>query len=236
MIAFDYNWISEMAGGRLMSKKQPWMYYSSNAVWRDELGNVTLHILTAPKDVKYWDNDLGKFVTYHPSYAVGLMRSEETFTHGTFTAEIQLPKGRNLWPSFWLVGDGRWPDNGEIDICEAYSDNRGRYFKPLLPKWKTCTNVHWLEDDRHKQAKACCVPWILQPLRPSENFIRYEVEWLPDSIKFYANGVRTRTLGSNVAKFIAYNRMNVIFNLWTQTEDFTLDMPMVVRNFKHEAL
>lgn len=230
MIAFDYQWTNAMAGGRQIDKDRPWMRFDKEAAWIDEIGNVNLGIHASPKDVVY------KGKTYHTKYAVGVMRSVDTFSHGRFTAEILLPKGRNLWPSFWLVGDGHWPDNGEIDICEAYSDDRGRYFKPLLPKWKTCTNVHWLEDDRHKQTKACCVPWILQPLRPSENFIRYEVEWLPDRIMFYANGVRTRAVGGNVAKFIAYNRMNVIFDLWTQTEDFSLDMPMVVRNFKFEAL
>ncbi len=37
------------------------------------------------------------------------------------TASIQQPNpgnGLGYWPAFWMLGDGQWPENGEIDIME----------------------------------------------------------------------------------------------------------------------
>ena len=42
--------------------------------------------------------------------------------HGRFDARMKLPKGRGLWPAFWMLGanidEVPWPDSGEIDIME----------------------------------------------------------------------------------------------------------------------
>src|SRR5947207_422417 len=45
-------------------------------------------------------------------------RSKMTFTYGTAAARMKLAAGAGLWPAFWALGDGRWPDTGEIDVME----------------------------------------------------------------------------------------------------------------------
>ncbi|WP_128893291.1 family 16 glycosylhydrolase [Erythrobacter sp. HKB08] len=40
------------------------------------------------------------------------------FTHGRAEARIRMPDARGAWPAFWLLGNGQWPDTGEIDIME----------------------------------------------------------------------------------------------------------------------
>lgn len=40
------------------------------------------------------------------------------FTHGRVEARIKLPASQGVWPAFWMLGNGRWPDTGEIDIME----------------------------------------------------------------------------------------------------------------------
>ncbi len=40
------------------------------------------------------------------------------FTYGTASARIKLSAGQGLWPAFWALGAGRWPDSGEMDIME----------------------------------------------------------------------------------------------------------------------
>jgi len=41
---------------------------------------------------------------------------------GTAAARMKLPAGSGLWPAFWLLGEGEWPANGEIDVMENVGD------------------------------------------------------------------------------------------------------------------
>lgn len=45
-------------------------------------------------------------------------RGKFDFTHGHAAARIKLPDAVGVWPAFWMLGNGTWPDTGEIDIME----------------------------------------------------------------------------------------------------------------------
>jgi beta-glucanase (GH16 family) len=53
------------------------------------------------------------------------------WTYGRFEIRARLPAGRGTWPAIWMLptvwnlGDGHWPDNGEIDIMEHVGHNAG---------------------------------------------------------------------------------------------------------------
>jgi beta-glucanase (GH16 family) len=49
-------------------------------------------------------------------------RGRFEFTYGTAAARMKLPAGAGLWPAFWVLGAGRWPDTGEMDIMENVGD------------------------------------------------------------------------------------------------------------------
>jgi beta-glucanase (GH16 family) len=49
-------------------------------------------------------------------------RSKFEFAYGTAAARIKLTAGAGLWPAFWALGTGRWPDTGEMDILENVGD------------------------------------------------------------------------------------------------------------------
>jgi len=49
-------------------------------------------------------------------------QSKFEFTYGTAAARIKLTSGAGLWPAFWALGTGRWPDTGEMDIMENVGD------------------------------------------------------------------------------------------------------------------
>lgn len=41
-----------------------------------------------------------------------------TQTYGTFETRMKMSRGQGMWPAFWLLGGGNWPNDGEIDIME----------------------------------------------------------------------------------------------------------------------
>ncbi len=45
-------------------------------------------------------------------------RGHFDFTHGRASARIRLPDAEGAWPAWWLLGNGAWPETGEIDIME----------------------------------------------------------------------------------------------------------------------
>ncbi len=57
-------------------------------------------------------------------YTSSRLRSKNKgdWTYGRFEARIKLPKGKGLWPAFWMLSTnevyGVWPKSGEIDIME----------------------------------------------------------------------------------------------------------------------
>ena len=232
-----------MEGGRIIHPTFPWMWYDCDAVYVEN-GTAELSTYREPNIIHHWD---GK--TYHPAVACGLLRSVDTFGYGTFSAEIQLPKGKNLWPAFWLVGSGEpWPACGEIDICEAWTNRFGGYFKfgipqppYLVPSWNTTTNIHWKDIfltgcAGHGFTGSRRLPLLFSLKRPAHNFVKYEVEWRQDIITFRVNGKTVRTYGYDVAKHLNDKRMHVIFDLWTTSEDFTCDTPMKIRNFEYKPM
>ena len=236
-----FDWQCCMEGGRIIHPAFPYVYYDETKI--SSQGDIVRLDLGTPAQttVKYWDGTI-----YHPQYGGGLLRSVDTFTYGTFSAEICMPKGKGLWASFWLVGEGSWADHGEIDINEGYSDDDysalfTHYFPWLNPSWKTTNNIHYTQNGEHKQAGARNVGKCIQPYEPYRSFIKYGCKWSPDEIVFYADGKKVRKDTKAVKHFLhdQGDKMRVIFNFWCEdptTHEISVETPMLIRNFKYQPL
>lgn len=238
-----YTWESAMEGGRIIHPDRPYMWYSEECVEQLRDGTVHFKIKEDPRDVKYWDGTV-----YHPTMAVGIIRSKEEFDYGIFKASVQCPEGYNLWPSFWLSGTHSWPP--EIDIMEAWS-NDNDYFKwlrpqfpYLVPGWSTTTNVHYNQIKNNEYVinniGSKNIPIWKQWHDPINRFIEYECVWEPDRIIFKVNGHTVRRVGKRIAHLLTKNinyKMNVIFNLWHEDpEEYHVEMntEMIIKDFSYE--
>lgn len=49
-------------------------------------------------------------------------RGKFGFQYGVASARMKLPPGEGIWPAFWSMGHGDWPETGEIDVMEYVGD------------------------------------------------------------------------------------------------------------------
>lgn len=242
MKIWNYNWGFTMEGGRIIHPDTPYMWYSKKCVGTNlaNIGQVVLETVKDPVEITYYDHTV-----YNPTMACGVLRSTDAFSFGTFSAEIVMPQGKGLWPGFWLTGDGDWPETGEIDICEGYSDRHyfrlfTPYFPWINPSWKTTTNVHYADGEDHKMAGSRSIPLCKQKYSPDKNKIKYEVLWTPDEIVFKVDGKTVHRDTEAVKRFSKPgSKMHVIFDSWCEDPAKTevqMDTPMIIKNFEYKPI
>lgn len=121
--------------------------------------------------------------------SVGLVSTLGAWQYGWFSAEIKLPKGKGLWPAFWLGGKYTWPP--EIDIFEAYSklteDYQGSLLFMKIPHMRIQPNLHYgiVEDGSKKMWGSYNIPVS----DATERFVQYVCHWEKDFIRIYYDGV-----------------------------------------------
>lgn len=97
-------------------------------------------------------------------------RDQFHFCYGTAAARIRLPSGAGLWPAFWSLGYGPWPDSGEIDILEYVGE----------PDWVSAA-VH----GPNYSGEAGLVNKLYFPTADDATAWHvYSVDWRPDSLVF----------------------------------------------------
>ncbi len=103
------------------------------------------------------------------------------FQRGRMDIRLRMDNASGAWPAAWLLGEGRWPDNGEIDIMERLNYDTIAYQTVHSP----VTEYDHLS--RKSQA------WgVTAPIHRDEWNV-YSVELYPDSLSFFINGEHTFT-------------------------------------------
>jgi beta-glucanase (GH16 family) len=104
---------------------------------------------------------------------------------GLIEARMQLPSGQGVWPAFWLLGANietvPWPGCGEIDIMEYRGQEpsvvHGTLHGPGYSGGDAVTSSFYLGNDRF-----------------DTEFHVFSVEWNENSISWYVDGTRYRTV------------------------------------------
>ena len=92
------------------------------------------------------------------------------FTYGRAEARIRMPEAEGAWPAFWLLGNGKWPDTGEIDIMEYVGEK------------------DWIGVALHGPGYSGETPLVNKYFFPEgidvTDWHNYAVEWSEDKIEF----------------------------------------------------
>ena len=102
------------------------------------------------------------------------------FTYGTASARMKMTGGAGLWPAFWALGNGNWPDCGEIDVMETVGD------------------PSWISNALHGPKYFGNTPFadraFFQKGTDVNQWHTYSVDWQADTIIFKVDGAVTYTV------------------------------------------
>ncbi|TWR25786.1 glycoside hydrolase family 16 protein [Mucilaginibacter pallidiroseus] len=107
-------------------------------------------------------------------------RDKMMFKYGTASARVKVTAGPGLWPAFWALGKGNWPDCGEIDVMETVGD------------------VSWTSNALHGPGYFGNTPIAFRAHMPkttnAAKWHIYSVDWSPMRIVFKVDGKVTYTV------------------------------------------
>ena len=115
-------------------------------------------------------------------------RRKFAFRYGRAAARMKLPAGIGLWPAFWALGEGRWPQSGEIDIMESIGD----------PAWVSAA-VHGPD---YCGESALVNRYYFDARHPATSWHVYSLDWKPDEMTFRVDGVITYRVIRPMVEFL----------------------------------
>jgi len=133
------------------------------------------------------------FGRHHDHTGAGASTGRFTFTYGYVEARISLPTSGPghvaNFPAFWLNGarnDDAWPEGGEIDVVE------------VLDAGVPCWYVHSARTAGRPPLGSCPTDDDVPSLADPSGWHTYGVEWAPDRLRFFFDGVAVGTLTTDV--------------------------------------
>jgi beta-glucanase (GH16 family) len=124
------------------------------------------------------------------------------FTYGTAEARIKLTDGTGLWPAWWILGKGGWPETGEIDIMEYVGEK------------------DWASAAVHGPGYSGETPFVnrqyFTPDNDATQWHIYGVDWTPTTLNFKYDGKLmfrvNRKMAEHYGKWAFNNQKYLILN------------------------
>jgi beta-glucanase (GH16 family) len=144
---------------------------NNNHVFKDQVLNLTARV-TGTAGLK------------NGAIESGMIRSKWTGKYGYYECCLKVPRGRGMWPAFWLnPQDGQWPP--EIDILEVVNSGRNSE--------TTRDSYHYLHNRKDPPVTLSSKLNKLNAYTPgfdyADGFHTFSVEWTPDNVTHYVDGV-----------------------------------------------
>lgn len=152
---------------------------------------------------------------YDITYTSGAVNTNSTykFNYGYFEARLKMPKGKGMWPAWWMLSNG-WPP--EIDMLEILGS------RPNQLRVNCHYGPAWNQEKSHEQV-------IDLGYDTSDDFHVYGFEWTPTYMKYYVDGVQVGHAFTDKTALAQCTNMYMILNLaidgWDGTPDETTVWP-----------
>lgn len=147
------------------------------------------------------------------AYTSGMMNTYGKFSqqYGRFEIRCRVPKGKGMWPAFWLLPDPLgWPP--EIDVLEILGHE---------PK-KVYMTHHFRDEQRKRGSHGGS--WVGPDF--STGFHEFAVEWSPQTIVWFVDGVERFRSEKNIPQGKMYMLVNLaVGGDWPGAPDENTKLP-----------
>lgn len=107
-----------------------------------------------------------------------ITKGRKDFRYGKIELRAKIPKGRGLWPAFWMLSSNEprvWPDDGEIDILENVGYTPGEI-----------TGAAHVKRDKTGTAIITSAN-STKIVDAAEAFHTYKLQWTPQRLEWYVD-------------------------------------------------
>ena len=207
---YNLVWADEFSGTSIDATK--WTHETGGDGW----GNNELQHYTDRPENSFVSGGSLKIIALSETYSGNNYTSAKLnssnkgdWTYGKMEASIKFPEGQGIWPAFWMMPTnsvyGTWPASGEIDIMEYLGHQTS----------VTHGTCHYGNAWNDKSSSGTAND--INPLSYDDGaFHTFSIEWDPNQIRWYADGLlfHTFNVGNQAPYTYPFNKdFYLILNL-----------------------